>query len=166
MQEIVSVLQARGLRCTHFDALRFFAPDAKGLNLYGDAGADGDLVREVAQPRLEQAACVHASMDLLKHAIILARYPCGQTGNDVKIQCLDLALAARKVDMCASPYDVTPFGFTPIKVEGEEGRRLYKKAQMELMGRASPIRSALIHCYSKVIAMCNRNARYQDGSKP
>jgi hypothetical protein len=93
-------------------------------------------------------------MDLLKHAIILSRYPCGRVGNEVKIQCLKLALAAREIDVRASPYDVSPFGLEAIKVETEHGRRFYKKAQAQLMDHAAPIRAALIRCYENVIQLC------------
>lgn len=49
------------------------------------------------------AGCVHAAMDLFKYAYQL--YPF--VSSDLLRDCLELAVTARKVDMRASPYDVS-----------------------------------------------------------
>lgn len=49
------------------------------------------------------AGCVHAAMDLFKYAYQL--YPF--VSSDLLRDCLELAITARKLDMRASPYDVS-----------------------------------------------------------
>jgi hypothetical protein len=58
-----------------------------------------------------------------------------------------LALDARQIDMRASPYDLSEFGFAPIKIEDQAGRIEYIAAQRSLSERARPIRLRLIEVY-------------------
>jgi len=58
--EIDALVNSRPLLCTHFDALRFFAPSARPLNRHA-------LSLE-ARPEHEQPGCLHANMDLYKWA--------------------------------------------------------------------------------------------------
>jgi hypothetical protein len=51
-----AVVEAHGLRCTHYDAFRFFTPDALPRNAVR-------LTREL-QIEWEQPGCLHATMDL------------------------------------------------------------------------------------------------------
>ena len=60
---INETVERRGISCTHVDALRFFAPAAGPLNHHGSS------LERMDQLRLEQPACVHAHMDLLKIAL-------------------------------------------------------------------------------------------------
>ncbi|GKY92167.1 hypothetical protein MPSEU_000188000 [Mayamaea pseudoterrestris] len=62
---INETVERKGVSCTHVDALRFFAPAAAPLNHHGQA------LQRVDQLKLEQPACVHAHMDLLKIALKL-----------------------------------------------------------------------------------------------
>ena len=55
-----AVVEAHPIRCTHFDAFRFFTPPAVGRNRL-------QPTRET-QPELEQPGCLHATMDLYKWA--------------------------------------------------------------------------------------------------
>jgi hypothetical protein len=55
----------------------------------------------------------------------------------------ELALAAREIDMRASPYDLRDLGFDPIKIETTEGRAEYEREQRSLTARAGPIRERL-----------------------
>ena len=60
-REVINqTVERRGIRCTHVDALRFFAPSAGPLNHHGYE------LERMDQLRLEQKGCVHAHMDMLK----------------------------------------------------------------------------------------------------
>jgi hypothetical protein len=59
------------------------------------------------------------------------------------IDCLQLAADARELDMRASPYDLTGYGFAPIAIEVPAGRAEYARAQHDIAGRAAPLRDAL-----------------------
>mmetsp|Transcript_20824 Transcript_20824/g.24108 ORF Transcript_20824/g.24108 Transcript_20824/m.24108 type:complete len:319 (-) Transcript_20824:1395-2351(-) len=137
-REIInSTVERRGISCTHVDALRFFAPAAGPLNHHGSS-----LVR-TDQLRLEQKGCVHAHMDLLKIALKLQPF----LDSDLLCDVLDVSLSARKLDVEASPYDVTAYGGGVVPVETEEGRKLYRERQMELMESAEPVRRRLLDAY-------------------
>lgn len=57
--------------CTHYDAFRFFAPEARALNVYG-----ADLAkRRPGQIIHEQPGCLHAGMGALRHALRLVSVP-------------------------------------------------------------------------------------------
>jgi len=60
------------------------------------------LSRET-QAAHEQPGCVHASMDLFKYAMKLVPWVDSALVGDI----LELAVAARTLDMRASPYDLT-----------------------------------------------------------
>ena len=57
---IASVIESKTLRCTHFDAFRFFTPDSAPLNSISPAPT-----RE-AVAQNDQPGCVHVTMDLFK----------------------------------------------------------------------------------------------------
>ena len=133
-QEVINnVIQTQGVRCTHVDALRFFAPAAGPLNHHG-----ASIERE-AQLRLEQPGCVHAHMDLFKISLRLAPWLPAELSADA----LELALSARRLDVAASPYDASKFGIVPILIETEAGRVEFRRRQTELMARAAPLRANL-----------------------
>lgn len=141
---INSTVERKGLRCTHVDALRFFAPAAGPLNYHG-----GSLERN-DQLVLEQPGCVHAHMDLLKIALRIKPY-CDPS---LLVDVLRVALASRTLDVGASPYDCTAYSGdnegTPIRVipvETTEGRALYKNLQTELMAKAEVVRKRLLMNY-------------------
>ncbi len=104
------------MRCTHVDALRFFAPAAGPLNRHGAC------LERLDQLRLEQPGCVHAHMDLLKIALRLTPW----VPAEIMADALQLALESRKLDVAASPYDASAFGIQPIKVETEAGTHSQK----------------------------------------
>ena len=136
-QVINDTVERKGVSCTHVDALRFFAPSAGPLNHHG-----ASLVRE-DQLRLEQPACVHAQMDLLK--IVLRLQPFCDAALLVRV--LELSMDARRLDVAASPYDATDFGVGVVPVDTEDGRAQYRKEQRVLMERAEPIRKELLAAY-------------------
>lgn len=145
--EIAQVIEECGVRCSHFDAFRFFTSAARPLNLL-------QLTRENTVA-LEQPGCIHATMDLYKWAYKF--YP--WISSELLGDAFELALAAREVDMRASPYDLEAFGFAPIYIETEAGRREYAAAQVSLSTRAQPIRARLIEAYRDLIkALARRDA--------
>ena len=65
-------------------------------------------------------------------------------GSALLLDCLQLAAEARELDMRASPYDLTDFGFEPIAVEEPAGRAEYARRQSVVAERAAPLRAALL----------------------
>ncbi|CAN5469771.1 hypothetical protein BH10ACT9_BH10ACT9_13270 [soil metagenome] len=144
-----AVVESMPLRCTHFDAFRFFTDDAVPRNATA-------LTRE-QQVAHEQPGCIHAAMDLYKFA--------GKLGplidSELLVDCLELAAAAREVDMRASPYDLTEYGFAPIRIENATGRAEYVRCQSDLAQRAASLRSALRdRCDLLLVSATGRDAGY------
>jgi hypothetical protein len=141
--ETDSVVESAPLRCTHFDAFRFFTPAAVPLNRMA-------LRREVTAEH-DQPGCVHVTMDLYKWAFVIAPY----SAAEVVADAFELAVATRELDMRASPYDLMEFGFKPIPIETREGREEYAEAQRELYRRARPVREAVLteYCRLQELAM-------------
>jgi hypothetical protein len=88
----------------------------------------------------EQTCCLHATMDLYKHAFRL--WPL--VGSDLVADCFVLAWDVREVDMRASPYDFASWGFAPIMIETAEGKRAYAAHQRAFAERAAPLRTRLV----------------------
>jgi hypothetical protein len=59
-----AVVESHTVACSHFDAFRFFTPPARPLNILQPGRDD--------RPVFEQPGCLHANMDLYKHAARLA----------------------------------------------------------------------------------------------
>jgi hypothetical protein len=130
--EIDALIESRPLRCTHFDAFRFFHPDAQPMNRLQPTLEE--------RPAFEQPGCVHANMDLYKWAHKAMPWP----GSDLLLDCFELAVELRALDMRASPYDLQDFGVEPIAIETAEGRREYEQEQARLAAKAAPLRERLI----------------------
>lgn len=130
--KVAATVDERGLRCTHFDAFRFFTEPAAPLN-------ETQLSRhdQLAQ---EQPGCLHAGMDLYKWAYKLAP----ATSSSLVADAFELARDIRYVDMQASPYDLSELGIAPIRVETASGRAQYVALQREFTERARPIREQLL----------------------
>jgi hypothetical protein len=128
-----AVVESMPLRCSHFDAFRFFTPAARPRNTL-------QLTRE-ARLATEQPGCVHTAMDLYKWSYKLG--PLVESG--LLMECLELAAEARELDMRASPYDLSGYGFAPIRVEEPAGRAEYVRRQQDIAVRAAPLREALAH---------------------
>jgi hypothetical protein len=126
-----AVVEGAQLRCSHHDAFRFFTEAARPRNAV--------QVRREDQLRLEQPGCLHATMDLYKWSYKLAP----ATPSELVADCLELAADTRELDMRASPYDLTAFGYRPVRVETAAGRAEYARAQASLTARASPLRDRL-----------------------
>jgi hypothetical protein len=126
-----AVVESMPLRCSHFDAYRFFTEPATRRNAK-------ELTRD-GQVAAEQPACIHANMDLYKWAFKLG--PLVQS--ELVMDCLELAADARALDMRASPYDLRDYEFEPIAVETTAGRAEYVRAQQDIAERAIPLRATL-----------------------
>ena len=127
-----TVVEAAKVRCSHFDAFRFFTEPARALNVL-------QPTRE-AQPEHEQPGCLHANMDLYKWAYKLTPL----IPSELVADCFALAREIRILDMRASPYDLTELGYPPVRVEDAEGRQEYAQAQRSFAERAAPLRTRLI----------------------
>jgi hypothetical protein len=126
-----AVLESMPLRCSHFDAYRFFTEPAARRN--------ADALSRDTQVVTEQPGCIHAAMDCYKWAFKLG--PLTESG--LVMDCLELAADARELDMRASPYDLTAYGFEPIAIETPAGRAEYVRAQQHIAERATPLRASL-----------------------
>jgi len=132
--EIDAIVESRPLTCTHFDAFRFFSIDAKPLNR---VEPEPDLMN---RPVLEQPACIHANMDLYKWAFKAMPW----IGSEILLECFNLAMQARAIDMRASPYDLSAYtNYPPIKIETAVGRAEYEREQRAIAEIAKPLRERL-----------------------
>jgi len=50
----------------------------------------------------------------------------------------------RMIDMLASPYDMSSYGYEPVRVETVEGQQKYMRYQQEFYERGKPLRKRLI----------------------
>jgi hypothetical protein len=131
-EELARIVESQPLRCTHFDAFRFFTAPARPLNKH-------QPTRDTLSEH-EQRGCLHANMDLYKWASKLAPF----TPSDLLADCFALAYDLRELDMRASPYDLAALGFTPIPIETPEGRMEYERQQRAFTARSEPLRARLL----------------------
>jgi hypothetical protein len=120
-----AVVESTSLRCSHFDAYRFFTEPAVPRN--------AETLTRSTQVATEQPGCVHANMDLYKWS-----YKLGPLVPSVLLMdCLDLA----------------DYGIRPIAIEDAAGRTEYVRRQRDLAGRAAPLRAALLNrCEALLLA--------------
>jgi hypothetical protein len=133
-----AVVESHDLRCTHFDAFRFFTPEAVPRNR--------DLPTRESQAALEQPGCLHAGMDLYKWAVKLGPLVPG----DLLLDTFTLALDVRTLDMQASPYDLTAWGYDPVPIETVEGKAEYVRRQRGFAERGQTLRARLIDVVDEV----------------
>ncbi|MER7332563.1 MULTISPECIES: 3-methyladenine DNA glycosylase [unclassified Micromonospora] len=131
-ERTAAVVEERGVRCSHFDAYRFFTAPARPLNVLTPT-------RET-QHAHEQPGCLHANMDLYKWAYKLSPLVPGELVADA----FELAREIRTLDMRASPYDLADLGYPPVRVETPEGRAEYAAAQRGFADRAAALRARLL----------------------
>jgi hypothetical protein len=127
-----AVVEGHPVRCTHFDAFRFFTPAAVQLNRVRPTRA--------TQVELEQPGCLHASMDCHKWAGKLGPAVPGELALD----CFALAADVRLLDMQASPYDLGSYGLPAVAIETADGKAEYVRRQRELADRAAGLRARLL----------------------
>jgi len=126
-----AVLESLPVRCSHFDAFRFFTPAARPLNAL-------QPTRDT-RTELEQPGCLHATMDLYRGAYSLSPW----TPAELVADCFALARRVRELDMRASPYDLSGLGLAPVAVETAAGRAEYVSAQRAFAAQAAPLRERL-----------------------
>lgn len=127
-----AVVDAHDLKCTHFDAFRFFTPDAVPLNR--------TPLRRDDQVAWEQPGCLHAGMDVYKWAVKLGPL----TPGSVLLDAFELARDIRTLDMEASPYDLTDWGYGAVAIETPDGKAEYVARQRALSARGQELRRRLL----------------------
>jgi len=140
-QEIAQFVDSQRVCCTHYDAFRFFTPEAIPLNSHQPSYE--------SRIDLEQPGCIHTNMDLYRWAYKIAPWIPGELLGD----CYLYARSAREIDMRASPYDVSGLGLVPIALETTEGREEYRHAQGQLAADGGPLRKRLIAALESLVAL-------------
>ena len=130
--ETSAVVENNRLVCSHIDAFRFFTPPARPLN-------ELTPTRE-AQAAFDQPGCLHVGMDLYKWAAKLSPL----APSELMVDCFELAVELRVLDMRASPYDVTSLGHTPVRIETPVGKAEYVSEQRRLAKLAAPLRERIV----------------------
>lgn len=126
-----AVVEENKIRCTHFDAYRFYTPQASGLN-------ELKPTRE-NQRDLEQPGCLHANMDLYKWAYKLSPL----LPSELIMDCFELSWRIRAMDMRASPYDLAEWGYPPIQIETQAGKADYVAHQRAFSAESAVLRERL-----------------------
>ncbi len=127
-----AVVESHDLKCTHFDAFRFFTPDAVPRN-------KAPLTRD-SQADVEQPGCLHAGMDVYKWAVKLGPLVPGE----ILLDAFELARDIRILDMEASPYDLADWGYSPVAIETPDGKAQYVARQRAVSLRSQALRAALV----------------------
>ena len=134
-----AVVESHRIACSHFDAFRFFTPPARPLNTLSPGPGDRD--------GFEQPGCLHAGMDLYKHAFRLSPVIASELVGDA----FELAWDIRVLDMRAAPYDFTGVTldhtgepWSPVRIETPEGKQQYVAAQRGFALRGEAVRASLI----------------------
>jgi hypothetical protein len=141
-----AVVDAHTIRCTHFDATRFFTPQGLARNTL--TPTRDTMVDD------EQPGCLHAGMDVYRWATKLdPAIPSTLTAD-----AFTLARDIRIVDMRASPYDLTSLGHTPITIETPDGKRAYADHQRHFAQRANTLRRRLLRTLDDLAAAANQPA--------
>lgn len=133
------VVESHNIKCTHYDAYRFFTPPAKPLNL--------TVLENTTRPNHEQGGCLHAGMDLFKWAAKMGPLVPGET----LLDCFELARDIRLLDMEASPYDCRGLGYGVVPIETAEGKAEYVARQRDFAARAEPLRHRLVAILEDVL---------------
>ena len=134
------VVESHRVACSHFDAFRFFTDDARPLNTLQPTRDN--------RPSFEQPGCLHAGMDMYKHAFRLSPMVC----SDLVADCFELARDIRVLDMRASPYDLSSLGYSPVRIETPAGKQEYAAAQRLFAERGAPLRQRLIDETDRLLA--------------
>ena len=126
------VTRSHTVRCSHFDAFRFFTPTGALLNTLSPT-------RET-QVDNEQPGCLHAGMDVYKWCFKLEPL----VPSDLVLDAFDLAREIRVLDMQASPYDLSALGVEPLRIETPEGKAEYVARQRDFSERSNALRRRLL----------------------
>ena len=138
-----AVVEGHKVACSHFDAYRFFTDAARPLNTLRPGRDD--------RPAFEQPGCLHAGMDLYKHAFRLVP----MIGSELVADCFELAREIRVLDMRASPYDLAELGHEPVCIETPAGKQQYAAAQRGFAARGAPLRRRLADECRRLLAVAD-----------
>jgi hypothetical protein len=127
------VVEDNRIRCSHFDAFRFYTPDAVPLNALAPSREN--------QRTMEQPGCLHANMDLYKWAYKLAP----TLPSELVMDCFELSWRIRAMDMRASPYELSEWGYPAIRIETPDGKAEYVELQREFAAASQELRRRLLH---------------------
>ena len=127
-----AVVDGNRVACSHFDAFRFFTPAAIGLNQLSPSREN--------QPVMEQPGCLHAGMDIYKWVIKLGPLIPGE----ILLDSFELARDIRQLDMEASPYDLSDWGYSPVTVETPAGKAEYARRQRGFTDRSNVLRDRVV----------------------
>lgn len=149
-REIDAVVETQVICCSHHDAFRFFHGDARPLN-----HLQPSLENRIS---LEQPACLHANMDLYKWTAKAMPW----AGSGLLLDCFELAMELRNLDMRASPYDLSDWGLEAVPIETADGRRTYETLQKSLAARARPLRERLIDSIGQTLSVTGNSTSELD----
>jgi hypothetical protein len=142
-----AVVESHRVACSHFDAFRFFTAPARPLNTLSPGPED--------RAAFEQPGCLHAGMDLYKHAFRLSP----MIDSDLVMDAFELAWDIRVLDMRAAPYDFsgvvldhTGETWTPVRIETAEGKQEYAAAQRGFAERGQVVRRRLVEQCDRLLA--------------
>jgi hypothetical protein len=126
------VVESHRIKCSHFDAYRFFTPQARPRNELRPTRA--------GMQDNEQPGCLHAGMDLYKWAMKLVPV----LPSELILDAFDLAHDIRVLDMEASPYDLRDWGYGVVAVETAAGKAEYVERQREFSRRGQQLRERML----------------------
>lgn len=133
------VVATHDVVCTHYDAFRFFTPEAAPRNAH--------VLSRETQATMEQPGCLHATMDLYKWCMKLSP----AVPSTLTLDCFELAVEVRRLDMAASPYDVSAFGLDAVRIETPEGKSEYAARQRQFAARGEVLRRRLLEACAAMI---------------
>lgn len=133
------VVEENRIRCSHFDAFRFYTPDAVPLNELAPSREN--------QRAMEQPGCLHANMDLYKWAYKLSP----ALPSELVMDCFELSWRIRAMDMQASPYDLEEWGYPAIPIETAEGKAQYVEHQRSFSAEAQVLRARLLEALEPLL---------------
>lgn len=87
------------------------------------------------------------SRDLLKWCLKLGPLVPG----DLLLDCFELARDIRRLDMQASPYDVSSYGEPAVAIETPDGKAEYVERQRRHAAAAAPLRTRLVELCASVL---------------
>ncbi|MEZ6139103.1 MAG: 3-methyladenine DNA glycosylase [Zavarzinella sp.] len=140
LAEIAEVVDAELLQCTHYDAFRFFTNSAAPKNLH-------QLERRRTN-EFDQPACIHVNMDLYRFAYKISPW----IDSTLVGEAFRHAWRCREIDMRASPYDLSSYGYEPIPIETPPGKAQYVQLQRELMNAGQPLRQKILAEYEYLLS--------------
>ncbi|MHA7263112.1 3-methyladenine DNA glycosylase [Arthrobacter sp. TMN-37] len=149
-----AVVEESRIRCSHFDAFRFYTPQAIPLNELSPTREN--------QRHLEQPGCLHANMDLYKWAYKLSPL----LPSSLVLDCFELSWRIRILDMRASPYDLSGWGYAPVRIETPEGRAVYVREQRRFSLESQQLRSRLLGHLDAIGALQAPHPAGPDGGTP